>query len=70
VICFVFCILISPSSSPYELKAIFALMSQIRLSLLDGDKNNINYVFFVFICLVVLSLYFPGNQMEGLNTSY
>jgi hypothetical protein len=45
-------------------------MSQIRLSLLDGDKNNINYVFFVFICLVVLSLYFPGNQMEGLNTSY
>lgn len=41
-----FCILISPSSSTYELKAIFALMNQIRLSLLDGDKNNINYVFF------------------------
>jgi hypothetical protein len=62
VICFVFCILISPSSSPYELKAIFALMSQIRLSLLDGDKNNINYVFFLFSFVWWYSFFFFFSQ--------
>jgi len=41
VICFVFSKLISPSSSQCELRVLFALMSQIRLSLLTGDKNNI-----------------------------